>query len=529
MSYAQRFFTNYLGLNAYPHQVKVFEFFWNHPNEGMSLFAPTGSGKTEAAVAPFLNQFVTNDFRIAPRLIYVLPTQALCNKLCDRLREYARRVSGKIVVEVHHGSHPADPFFMADIVVTTLDQLIYAYARASNHVGRHLDFPSGSIASSLLAFDEAHMYQSPYTFSILRAFLEIVNASGIPFILMTATMPDSLLADFSKTVPSLGRNSVTSRIQPFKRRLSVRLEKLGEDRSIIPANIMDTILDSDSVLIVANTVDRAKRIHRAIMKERPDSLLIHSRFTVRDRHRKEDGAYEKLRKDGSGGIVVSTQICEAGLDISCRLLVTDLAPADSLVQRFGRCARFGGEGTVYVLFPEVEDSDGMSRGSITSWSAPYEAEHLKASLEFLAKGTKADYTDGDVLSQFVNRFRYEVSDSEAADSLVDLFDATIYAESRPRNLQVREGKPLFLWIGEKKDLFASGSGEFKQNLMSLEYGMARRIMNRNKEIFGPKPCKIYYDWQQRKLAFREENQIVPFSQYIGNPCEYSPEEGLKEE
>jgi CRISPR-associated endonuclease/helicase Cas3 len=52
---------------------------------------------------------------------------------------------------------------------------------------------------------------------------------------------------------------------------------------------------------------------------------------------------------GVDRIIVATQVVEAGVDISAGCLITELAPWPSLVQRFGRCARYGGSGKVLVV------------------------------------------------------------------------------------------------------------------------------------------------------------------------------------
>jgi len=56
---------------------------WNKINQSqlpLLIKAPSGSGKTEAVLAPFLKQFIDRDFSIAPRLIYVLPMRVLAKK-----------------------------------------------------------------------------------------------------------------------------------------------------------------------------------------------------------------------------------------------------------------------------------------------------------------------------------------------------------------------------------------------------------------------------------------------------------------
>jgi CRISPR-associated endonuclease/helicase Cas3 len=71
----------------------------------------------------------------------------------------------------------------------------------------------------------------------------------------------------------------------------------------------------------------------------PKIVLLHSRFRPGDRQQHFDDAFAE--PDGTGTIIVSTQVIEAGVDKSATTLFTELAPWASLVQRFGRCNREG--------------------------------------------------------------------------------------------------------------------------------------------------------------------------------------------
>jgi CRISPR-associated endonuclease/helicase Cas3 len=105
-------------------------------------------------------------------------------------------------------------------------------------------------------------------------------------------------------------------------------------------------------LVMCNTVERACRTFAALHKQgRKDGLeLVHSRFRPAER---EVWLQSFLSRDactrGVDRIIVATQVVEAGVDISAGCLVTEVAPWSSLVQRFGRCARYGGSGTVLVV------------------------------------------------------------------------------------------------------------------------------------------------------------------------------------
>ncbi|MEM2802555.1 MAG: CRISPR-associated helicase Cas3', partial [Archaeoglobaceae archaeon] len=80
------------------------------------------------------------------------------------------------------------------------------------------------------------------------------------------------------------------------------------------------------------------------------ALLIHSRFTEKDREEK----IRELRRIDGDYIIVATQVIEAGVDLSSNLLITDIAPASSLIQRFGRFLRYDEErGKIFVWFEEM--------------------------------------------------------------------------------------------------------------------------------------------------------------------------------
>ncbi|WP_295449484.1 Fic family protein [uncultured Thiodictyon sp.] len=107
-------------------------------------------------------------------------------------------------------------------------------------------------------------------------------------------------------------------------------------------------------LAIINTVERAVAVAAAFAADtRIDSQvvrLIHSRFRPAERTLwRKDFLNRSACEPGTNRIIIATQVIEAGVDFSAGLLVTELAPWASLVQRFGRCARWGGTGRVIVV------------------------------------------------------------------------------------------------------------------------------------------------------------------------------------
>lgn len=133
-------------------------------------------------------------------------------------------------------------------------------------------------------------------------------------------------------------------------------------------------------LVVLNTVKRAIEVWSALQQNKKlksagtEIRLLHSRFRPAERLAwREAFLNRETCGPGTNRIVVSTQVIEAGVDISAPLLITELAPWASLVQRFGRCARWGGtdHGTGHVVVADLgHDSDGKA--------APYSMDELGA-------------------------------------------------------------------------------------------------------------------------------------------------------
>lgn len=172
------------------------------------------------------------------------------------------------------------------------------------------------------------------------------------------------------------------------------IEELGA--AVVEAHVPGT-----TTLVILNTVDRAQRLYERLAPkpagrrkkpataspERPvpEHLLIHSRFRGPDRRAVEARLQEPVPE--SGRIVIATQAIEAGVDMTSRRLFTELAPWASLVQRFGRCNRYGehNDSGADVVWIDVADDSDAAR--------PYESGMLVAAREKLAELSSASPGD----------------------------------------------------------------------------------------------------------------------------------------
>lgn len=133
-------------------------------------------------------------------------------------------------------------------------------------------------------------------------------------------------------------------------------------------------------LVVVNRVDDATEVFTrlaALDQQGVERRLVHSRFRPWERRVWRDAFLNRhAPMPPAGRIVVATQVVEAGVDLSAQTLVTALAPWPSLVQRFGRCARYGGTGRVIVADAGLTAADDKL-------AAPYAAAELVAARDAL--------------------------------------------------------------------------------------------------------------------------------------------------
>lgn len=317
------------------------------------LRSPTGSGKTEAVTLPFLSGQLD-----CQRLTYVLPMRALADGIGGRLSRYAALLSG-LRVGVHHGEAATVRDLSPDLLVTTLDQAVCAYAATplSSPV-RWGHVVGGHVATSILVFDEVHLYDPDLGLQAALVMAEGSRALGMPVVFATATLPTRAAEELQRLHDAVvveGKELADNRSVIVRR----REEELGPDHVLQAAR---QAAEGHRVLVFCNTVEKAQRLYLAARDRVPTGVqayLVHSRFTPSDRKAREAELTRAFGKEATGGaICVTTPAAEAGMDISADRVLTELCPADSLVQRAGRCVRWGGHGQLDVFTGRPERTHG---------------------------------------------------------------------------------------------------------------------------------------------------------------------------
>lgn len=370
------------------------------------LRIPTGIGKTQGVLAAWLYHRVLRDDDAWPRrLVWCLPmrtlveqTSAVAEAMLRNLPQEHRQAVPGIAV-VMGGQDPAEWYLQPDqpmILIGTQDMLLSRALNRGYASGRArwpMEFALLN-HDALWIMDEVQLMDVGLATSAqLQAFREQDRDRGLrPCYTwwMSATLQPEWLKSVDTDAHYIAWTRDPCTVAPDQRRgglwdveKSLHLESIAHND---PQTLAERILVEHAAvtagdygritLVVCNTVERACQSFDALRDAgRLDGLeLVHSRFRPADR----DGWRERFLSRAacsrdSDRIIVATQVVEAGVDISAGCLITELAPWPSLVQRFGRCARYGGFGRVIVVDREWNEAA----------AAPYLLEELASARDSL--------------------------------------------------------------------------------------------------------------------------------------------------
>jgi CRISPR-associated endonuclease/helicase Cas3 len=327
------------------------------------LEAPTGSGKTAAAVLAWLwrrrHGSSAQRAGLGRRLVFCLPMRTLVEQTYRAVTQWRDQLGiSEHELRVHAllgGAVDKDWDEWPDaemVIVGTQDQLL-SRALMRGYAMSRFRWP---MTFALLhndctwVMDEVQlMGVGASTAAQLQAFRERLGTAGPTRTLwMTATLDEDRLRTVDVARPYT-RHGVTSDESALRvryeapktlSRSAVTVEKGGSHIASLAREIQSGHQSETLTLVVVNRVARAQHLYRHLRSLMPDVpvALVHSRFRPVERRR-----IEALVLSGAfTGVLIATQAIEAGVDISARTLFTELAPWSSLVQRFGRLNRTGG-------------------------------------------------------------------------------------------------------------------------------------------------------------------------------------------
>jgi CRISPR-associated endonuclease/helicase Cas3 len=368
------------------------------------LSIPTGFGKTEAVVLGWLwRRCAHPDPKVrrgaGARLVYCLPMRVLVEQTATRVRECFERLrrAGALpsVPDVHvllGGAVEKEWEGLPDwpaVLVGTQDQLL---SRALNR-GYGMSRYMWPVHFALLnndcqwVLDEVQLMGVGLSTSVqLQMFRDAFATYGAArSIWMSATIDagrletvDARRRAWSELVVSdADLNHPVLRDRWNAAKPLARAESVADDAKSCASEIANAHVPGSLTLVVVNRVRRAQDLYSALHKAAPgvELSLLHSRFRPSERA----AIQSRALAEGWSGILVATQAVEAGVDISARTLITELAPWPSLVQRFGRLNRRGElrvEEARALWFDVAGETDDAAR--------PYERAELERARELLA-------------------------------------------------------------------------------------------------------------------------------------------------
>jgi CRISPR-associated endonuclease/helicase Cas3 len=356
--------------------------------------APTGSGKTEAALGYAWRLL---DAGLADAIVFALPTQATANAMLKRLEDFAGLAfqDGANIVLAHGKSRFNDDFkrltetgrrpslqgeeeaaaqcaawlaqsrkraFLGQIGVCTVDQVLLSALPV-----RHKFVRGFGINRSVLIVDEVHAYDS-YMTGLLEEILVRQGRTGGSALLLSATLPANQRkrlveawgakkvegsSDYPLLTQARGQVLDTPQLPPEHRpeprtvAVECAATAQAEPDNAILARAMEAAEQGARVVLILNLVDVAQNAAKQLRDERMNKAgipvdLFHARYRFEDRQAKERAAldhYGKAALRETGRILVATQVVEQSLDLDFDWMVTQICPVDLLFQRLGRLHR----------------------------------------------------------------------------------------------------------------------------------------------------------------------------------------------
>lgn len=336
--------------------------------------APTGAGKTD-----FLFR------RCTGRVFYTLPFQASINAMYERVKAELKNTGAQVRL-LHAASslkvekHDIEEKILqrhigASVKILTPHQMASLAFGTKGYEAMIVDLKDCDVI-----LDEIHTY-SETTQAIVLKIVEILDSIGCHIHIGTATMPSEL---YSRLVAILGGKEKVYEVQlkeavldSFDRHIIHKVDSINDLDKVIEVGIAN----KQKILLVCNQVKRAQSLYEYLDEKYPntDKMLVHSRFKRSRRAQLESDLKNVYNEFSKACLVVSTQVVEVSLDISFDLMITECAPIDALIQRFGRINRkrtketIGKYKPIYVLAPSENKSEAL----------PYDMDILKLTYNIL--------------------------------------------------------------------------------------------------------------------------------------------------
>jgi CRISPR-associated endonuclease/helicase Cas3 len=400
---------------------------------------PTGLGKTAAVVLAWLwNRVQRQNPKWPRRLVYCLPMRTLVEQTEAEINKWLtahdlvwdgkpENRKGKVGVHVLMGGEDAGEWDIYPeenaILIGTQDMLLSRALNRGYGMSRaRWPMHFGLLNNDCLwVFDEVQLMGNGLVTGIqldaFRATALWSTAKPCPTWWMSATSSSDVFSTTDRVelaVPLPELFELTNKERESKSLKSrLRAEKAIEllAKPPKPADVLKQHQEHQAgrlTLIILNTVGSALQWHADIKgqleklrgnkhkpsKPIPDVILLHSRFRRVERDERMSRLQEFLKltcdtgvapENHPGLIVVSTQVVEAGMDLSSAALWSEVAPWPSVIQRLGRLNRDSKQSKAVGKFwiPKPKDEENGKDSPNVGRNGPYEKIALKSAEDLI--------------------------------------------------------------------------------------------------------------------------------------------------
>ena len=339
-----------------------------------TLTVPTGGGKTLASLRHAVHHAQTHGLE---RIIYIIPYTSIIDQNAEAVRDI---LGDEWVLEHHSNLDPEKQTWQnkllsenwnKPIVFTTMVQFLDAWFGGGTRGARHIH----PMANSVLIFDEIQTLPVKCVHLFCNALNWLVQFGGSSAVLCTATQPllsacgvDEFpeykralvkargLLQLAPNAEIMGKNQALDKLFADLSRVEIKFNEKAGGWSVDEAGafLLTQFQTALSCLFIVNTKKWAKALYQYCQQQNvPSEALFHLSTNQCAAHRKALFARMKQRLEQKLPVVcISTQLIEAGVDISMACVIRALGGLDSIAQAAGRCNRHGenaGKGRVWVL------------------------------------------------------------------------------------------------------------------------------------------------------------------------------------
>ena len=345
-----------------------------------TLTVPTGGGKTLASLRYALHHSQKHNL---DRIIYIIPYTSIIDQNAQAVRE----ILGEDWVLEHHSNLEPEKQSWQDkllsenwdkpIVFTTMVQFLDAWFGGGTRGARHIH----PMTNSVLIFDEIQTLPVKCVHLFCNVLNWLTAFGKSTAVLCTATQPllgESGLQNFPEdkresivvrgllrlpeNAEIMGKHQDLDKLFADLSRVEIRFNEKAGGWNVEEAGtfLLEQFQTTPSCLFIVNTKKWAQELYQYCQRQNvPPETLFHLSTNQCAAHRKAIFDTIKARLENKQPVIcISTQLIEAGVDISMACVIRALGGLDSIAQAAGRCNRHGekeGKGQVWVLNLQEQD------------------------------------------------------------------------------------------------------------------------------------------------------------------------------